>query len=110
MYKSDARTDEQVAVSSRGGASKKLRSLLSARRLGVYLLGPSAPPSTARCVSMDARSPPAAVDLVDYKMALVPPARKAAEQQEVHLEAAAAALIADYVSGLRDSRSSEKYV
>jgi hypothetical protein len=37
---------------------------------------------------MDARSPPAAVDLVDYKMALVPPARKAAEQQEVHLEAA----------------------
>jgi RecB family exonuclease len=49
------------------------------------------------------------VDLVDYKMALVPPARKAAEQQEVQLEAAAAALIADYVSRLRDSRSSEKY-
>ena len=49
---------------------------------------------------MDARSPPAAVDLVDYNMALVPPARKAAEQQEVHLEAAAAALIADCVSRL----------
>jgi hypothetical protein len=43
-------------------------------------------------------------------MALVPPARKAAEQQEVQLEAAAAALIADYVSRLRDGRSSEKYV
>ena len=110
MYKSDARTDKQVAVSSRGGASKELRSLLPARRLGVYLLGPSGPPSTARCASMNARSPPVAVDVVDYKMALVPPARKAAEQQEVHLEAAAAALIADYVSRLSDSRSSEKYV
>jgi hypothetical protein len=58
-----------------GGASTPFTPLRSAARC--FLLAPSAPPSTARCASMDARSSPAAGDHLDYKMALVPPARKA---------------------------------
>jgi hypothetical protein len=59
---------------------------------------------------MDTRSPPAAVDLVVCKMALVPPALKPPSNRRCTLRQRAAALIADHVSRLRDSRSSEKYV